>query len=113
MSFDPVIRPLDRDDLRRQARGARPFPNVCIDHFLEDAFAEEVLAAFPTLDEALRMGRTFSTVNERGKVQVADPRQFAAPIARLNRALSAPEFLDLLSTAFAIPNLVADEELAG
>jgi hypothetical protein len=113
MSFDPVIRPLDRDALRRQAGGARPFPNVCIDRFLDDAFAAEVLAAFPTLDEAMRIGRTFSTVNERGKVQVTDARRFAAPIAQLNRALSAPEFLGLLSSAFEIPNLVADEELVG
>src|SRR5437660_549651 len=69
--------------------------------------------ACPSFEEAARLGRSFSAVNERRKIQVTDARTFPAPIAELNRALASPEFLDLLSHAFEIPNLIADEELVG
>jgi hypothetical protein len=52
-------------------------------------------------------------MNEKGKVQVTDANRFAAPVAELNRALAAPEFLDLLSYAFEISRLPADEGLVG
>lgn len=108
-----AIKPLDRDALRDTVRAARPFPHFCIDGFLEDAFAEEVLEAIPSYEEAMRMGWNFSAVNEKGKVQVTDANRFSEPVARLNRALAAPEFLDLLSHVFDIPRLLADEELVG
>jgi Rps23 Pro-64 3,4-dihydroxylase Tpa1-like proline 4-hydroxylase len=107
------LNPIDREALRARARSARPFPNVRIDDFLEESFAEEVNAAFPSFEGATRVGRIFRSVNERGKVQVTDARTFAEPLARLNRALAAPEFLDLLSYAFDIPDLVGDAELVG
>ena len=49
----------------------------------------------------------------RGKIQVTDASKFAEPIAELNRALAAPEFLGLLSSVFEIPSLLPDEELVG
>lgn len=108
-----ILHPIDREELRNQVWMAKPFPNVCIDNFLDKAFAEDVHEAFPSFEEAARVGRTFQAVNERGKVQVTDARTFASPLARLNEALAAPEFLDVLSYAFGIPNLVADAELVG
>ena len=59
------------------------------------------------------MGRTFTAVNEKNKIQVTDPTKFARPIAELNRALAAPEFCELLSDVFEIPKLLPDEELVG
>jgi hypothetical protein len=44
---------------------------------------------------------------------VTDPSTFAGPVAELNRALAAPDFLDLLSFVFDIPHLLADDELIG
>src|SRR5947209_3200604 len=107
------INPIDRDALRDRVRAATPVRNFCIDNFLEPSFAERVLASFPSYEEAARVGRSFNAVNEKGKVQVTDVSTFAEPIAELNRVLAAPEFLDLLSFAFEMPNLLPDHELVG
>jgi Rps23 Pro-64 3,4-dihydroxylase Tpa1-like proline 4-hydroxylase len=108
-----MIRPIDRDALLQQVRRATPFPHFCIDNFLEEAFAEQVEQAFPSFEEAAQIGRMFSAVNEKKKIQVTDATKFAKPIAELNRALAAPEFCDLLSAVFEIPRLLPDEELTG
>jgi Rps23 Pro-64 3,4-dihydroxylase Tpa1-like proline 4-hydroxylase len=108
-----LFNPLDRDDLRRRIRQSEPVPNICIDNFLEESFAERVLGSFPSFDESLKVGKQFKAVNEMNKVQVTDSQTFAEPVAQLNRALASPEFLDLLSYAFDIPDLLADDELVG
>ena len=59
------------------------------------------------------MGFSFTAVNEKGKIQVTDSSSFAEPIAELNRTLASPEFLDLLSYVFEMPNLLADDALVG
>src|SRR4051794_33327193 len=91
------INPIDADALRDRVRASRPVPNFCIDNFLDPAFAESVLAAFPSYEDATKVGRSFTAVNEKGKVQVTDASTFAEPIAELNRTLASPEFLGLLS----------------
>jgi Rps23 Pro-64 3,4-dihydroxylase Tpa1-like proline 4-hydroxylase len=108
-----MIKPIDRDALRRQVREAAPFPHFCIDGFLDEEFADRVLEAFPSYEEALKMGQGFRAVNERGKVQVTDSSKFSEPIRELNHALASPEFLALMGDAFGIQNLLADEELVG
>ncbi len=107
------INPIDRDALRDRVRASKPVPNFCIDHFLDPSFAEGVLAAYPTFEEAVKLGRSFAAVNERGKVQVTDASTFAEPVAELNRALAAPEFCETLSYIFDIPNLLPDADLTG
>jgi Rps23 Pro-64 3,4-dihydroxylase Tpa1-like proline 4-hydroxylase len=107
------INPIDREALREQARAAKPVRNFCIDNFLDESFADSVMAAYPTFAEATKVGMTFDAVNEKLKVQVTDSSKFAEPIAELNRTLSSPEFLDLLSYVFDMPNLLADELLVG
>jgi hypothetical protein len=108
-----LINPLDRHALRDQVRSAKPFPNLCLDNFLSPQFAEEVCQAFPSFEDAQRMGRVFSAVNEKRKVQVVESEKFSPPLAQLNQALASPEFLDLLSYAFDIPKLLADDQLVG
>jgi 2OG-Fe(II) oxygenase superfamily len=107
------INPIDKEALRERVRTATPVPNFCIDNFLEVSFADTVLAAYPTYAEATKVGRTFAAVNEKGKVQVTDATTFAAPIAELSQTLASPEFLDVLSYVFDMPNLLADPELVG
>jgi len=107
------VNPIDREALRDKVRSATPVKSFCIDNFLEGSFAERVLGAYPSYEDALKLGRTFAAVNERGKVQVTDSSAFAEPVAELNRTLASPEFLDLMSYVFEIPNLVADPELIG
>ncbi len=108
-----IINPIDREAYRQLVLKAHPFPYFCIDHFLNEEFALAVADAFPSFDEAKKMGRSFSAVNEQGKVQVTDARQFAQPIARLNEALASKPFLDTLSYIFQIPDLLPDDQLVG
>jgi hypothetical protein len=108
-----MINPIDRDWLRAQVRRSKPVPNFKIDNFLDEGFANRVLAAFPSYDEAIKVGRSFAAVNEYKKVQVTDAALFAEPVAQLNAALAAPEFVDLLSYVFDISNLMADDQLVG
>ena len=107
------INPIDRDALRERVRTATPVKNFCIDNFLEESFAERVLAAYPSFEEATKVGKSFAAVNERGKVQVTDAATFAEPIAELHRTLASAEFLELMSYVFEMPGLVADPELVG
>jgi hypothetical protein len=108
-----VINPIDRDVLRERFQNAKPFPFFCIDNFLEDEFANQVLGAFPTYVRAKQVGKEFKGVNEKGKVQVTDSNLFAEPVQRLNQALASPEFLALLSYVTGMPNLLADDQLVG
>lgn len=108
-----IINPIDRDALRAQVRQSKPVPNFKIDNFLNEDFANQVLASYPSFEDALKLGKSFSAVNERNKVQVTDSTLFAEPVAELNRALASQEFLDTLSYVFDIPNLLADSELIG
>ena len=107
------IRPIDREALRERVRNSKPVKNFCIDGFLDEAFADRVLGAFPSYEEAAKMGREFSAVNEKKKIQVTDASKFAEPIAELNAALASPEFRELLSYVFDMPPLLADELLDG
>ena len=108
-----VINPLDRDELRDRVRTAVPFPSIVLDDFLDPTFARSVVEGFPTFGEAARVGRTFRSINERRKIQVTDTETFAEPVKELNEALAAPAFLDVLSHAFSIPDLLADHQLVG
>ena len=108
-----IINAIDRDSLRTIVRESKPFPNFCIDNFLDEAFAEQVLNTFPSFEEAAQIGHTFTAVNEKRKIQVTDSSKFSEPVAKLNEALADPEFLSLLSYVFEIPDLLPDEKLIG
>ncbi len=108
-----LINPIDREALHQKVLASKPVPNFCIDNFLDESFANEVYAAYPSYDEAARQGKSFNAVNEKGKVQITDSKKFTPAVARLNDALAAPEFRDLLSYVFDIPDLLADEQLLG
>ena len=108
-----MLVPVNLEALREEFDRASPFPFIKIDQLLDPAFAVEVAASYPSFDEAVVKGRTFTTVNERKKVQITDPALFPAPVAKLNDLLASPAFLSDLSEATGIPNLLADEELVG
>jgi hypothetical protein len=108
-----LIQPIDRDALRQQFQNAKPFPFFCIDGFLDEDFANEVLASFPSYGDARQLGREFKGVNEKGKVQVTDSKLFAAPVQKLNEALAGPEFLEMMSYVTGMKNLLADDQLVG
>jgi hypothetical protein len=108
-----VIRPADWDALRERVRSATPFPHLCLDDFLEPAFAEQCADALPSFEEAARVGRGFLGVNQRRKVQVSDSGRFPEPIRRLHEALASPGWLRRLEHVMSIPGLLADPELVG
>jgi Rps23 Pro-64 3,4-dihydroxylase Tpa1-like proline 4-hydroxylase len=108
-----LIRPLDREALRRQYLNASPFPFVKIENLLDQTFAHEVAAAYPSFDVATEQGKAFKSVNERKKVQISDAKRFPTPVAQLNEALASPEFLADLAHITGIPKLLADEQLVG
>jgi hypothetical protein len=113
ISKTAIISPIDADALRARVRAAEPFPHFCIDGFLDEGFAREAEGAFPTFEEASRMGRGFEAVNEKKKVQITDSTRFPAAILRLHEALMSPEWLDRVSYVMDMPNLLADAELQG
>jgi hypothetical protein len=55
-----MISSLDRELLREQARGARPFPYLLIDDFLDTEFAHEVLNSWPSYEDAAKMAKSFA-----------------------------------------------------
>lgn len=111
--MDPGIRPLDIEGLRQQYLSAKPFPFFCIDEFLQPDFVAEVVAAYPTYEQARTMGLEFSAVNERLKIQVTDSSRFSAPVRRLSDALASRPFLSTLEQITGIKSLLADERLDG
>lgn len=108
-----VINPIDKESLRNEFQNGQPFPFFCIDNFLDEDFANQVLDSFPSYVRARQVGKEFKGVNEKGKVQVTDSNLFAEPVQRLNQALASAEFLDLLSYVTGMPNLLADDQLVG
>ena len=107
------IQPLDEDVLRTQYRRADPFPYFAIDDFLEPGFARAMAASYPTYEEATKIGRSFSALNETLKAQICDREKFPDPVREMDAALSSPEFLAVLERITGIPKLLADQQLVG
>lgn len=105
-NFDPIA-------IRERFSTATPFPSVCIDNFLQPDFALSVFEAYPTFEESRKIGKGYSNVNEKAKIQVTDAEKFPGPVAELNRALADPELLSKLAEATGIPGLMADDQLVG
>lgn len=113
MVTTPMISALDLDHLTARFRTAVPFPSICIDDFLEESFANEVAEAYPSFEEAKRLGHGFNAVNERGKYQIPDSSLFPKPIQQLHEALSSQDFLSAMGKMSGIEGLVADPHLIG
>jgi Rps23 Pro-64 3,4-dihydroxylase Tpa1-like proline 4-hydroxylase len=108
-----LINPIDRQEFRSRISNSVPFPHICVDNFLDEAFANEIYNAFPSFHEARGMGKEFDSVNEKLKIQITNSSLFAPPIARLNQLLASKEFVEWMSEAFDVPNVLADPDLVG
>jgi len=113
MDIWQYLNPLDIAACGRRFQSAEPFPNICMDHFLKPEFGEQVLRDFPSFEQARGVGKEFRAVNERGKVQVTDSRQFRGAVSTLHEMFASPEFLTVMSGITGIPELLADAALAG
>ncbi|MGY4827917.1 2OG-Fe(II) oxygenase [Sphaerotilaceae bacterium SBD11-9] len=108
-----VLNDIDFDALKSHMRTAPGFPHFCIDNFLDEAFANEVHDAFPSYQEAEKMGHSFHAVNEYKKTQITDARKFPPSIHRLYELLCSDEFVAKMSHMSGIKDLIADPALAG
>lgn len=109
-----IIRSIDLDGVRSRYQSAQPFPFFVIDNFLSEDFAQEVLDAYPTYDQARQMGGIeFAAVNERLKIQITDSGSFPSPVKRLSDALSSRDFLQKMEYITGIPRLLADPAFNG
>ena len=113
MSLMNFINPESFETLNSDIREVKPFPHFCIDNFLDENFANEVHDSFPSYDESKSMGKEFSAVNEKYKIQVTDSAKFPSAIFKLHQLLASPEFVSAVSKMTGIPNLLPDPELIG
>ena len=108
-----LIQKLDVERLKREFQSAKPFPHIAIDNFLDPDFAKEVAAAYPTFEQAEKLGHQFAAVNERRKIQISEEEKFPEPVRRLSEALSSPELRKQLAEISGIDNLLWDPSHAG
>ena len=88
MKIPSRIQPFDIEQLRERVRKAKPFPFFSLDNFLDEEFANRVLGSFPSFETAMKEGRSFNAVNEKGKVQMTDSGTFAPAVRELNDVLT-------------------------
>jgi len=108
-----LINEFDRKKFKESFLATEPFPHFCIDNFLNEDFAEEIYKSFPSFQEAKKIGKEFSAVNENKKIQITDSLKFPPAIKKLSDLLASDEYVNLWSDLTGIPNLLADSELIG
>jgi Rps23 Pro-64 3,4-dihydroxylase Tpa1-like proline 4-hydroxylase len=108
-----MIRAFDRDQVKKQFDSAQPFRWFQISPFLDDTFAREVVAAYPSFEQSRDQGFEFKAVNEQRKVQITDSAKFPEAVRRLSDVLASPEWLKDLEYITGIPRLLADPKLDG
>lgn len=113
MSLMNFINPSSLSLLKSDIQDVKPFPHFCIDNFLNEDFANEIHNSFPSYEESKAMGKEFSAVNEKYKIQVTDSNKFPPAILNLHQLLASPEFVEAVSQMTGIPNLLADPDLMG
>lgn len=109
----PLLNELDLDALKVKVQNAPSFPHFCIENFLEESFANEVHDSFPSYSEAEKLGKSFSTVNEKKKTQITDSNKFPPAIYRLYEILTSKDFVNMVSEMMGIENLIADPNMSG
>jgi Rps23 Pro-64 3,4-dihydroxylase Tpa1-like proline 4-hydroxylase len=84
----------DISSLPAEYQAGEPFPLVVIDDFLEESFAEELLAEFPSLEEMNRSkDYVFGDKRERASIASAGPASKA-----YHDFVMSPEFAGIVST---------------
>lgn len=96
--------------LAAQFREARPFRHLVIEAFFPPDFADALLACFPPFERG-------NARNEQGlaggKSTVERIRELGGPYAELDAHVQSPAFLDWLSNATGIPDLLYDPHYFG
>jgi hypothetical protein len=95
----------DGDALRRQFSAAKPFRFVVIDGFLDDGFAKQILAEFPSFEKGNYVG---DDGRPGGKSTVESMRGLGPGFKALDAHIQTPGFLDLIGTITGIDSLLYD-----
>jgi len=111
--MNKLINHIDKDSFKETFLSKAPFPHFCIDNFLKEEFAEDIYESFPVYQEAQKLGKEFTAVNEKRKVQITDPSSFSPAIKKLNDLLASKEYVDMWSDLTGVPNLLMDSSLTG
>jgi hypothetical protein len=82
-----------------------PFPHVVLDDFLAPDYADELLFGFPSFDRGYAVGDDGKTGD---KSTVSRIRALGDAYARLDDLVQSPDFLQWLSEATQIPELLYD-----
>jgi len=108
-----LINAINKKEFKEKLLKTEPFPHFCIDNFLTEDFANEVHDSFPAYQEAQNLGKEFSAVNEKRKIQITDSSKFPPAIKRLSDLLASDEYVQMWSELTGVPDLMADANLAG
>jgi len=108
-----LINPIDKEKFKKDFLLREPFPHFCIDNFLNEDFANEVHDSFPAYQEAQKIGKEFSAVNEKRKIQITDASKFPSAIKKLSDLLASDEYVQMWSELTGVPDLMADVSLTG
>jgi hypothetical protein len=105
---DGVVR--HASDYREAFLHAEPFKHVVIENFFEPAFAERLLADFPSFDRKLATNE-FGLIG--GKAVNTNIRTISPVYQELYALIAAQPFLDLVSQLSGIPDLILDPKMYG
>ena len=91
-------------------QGARPFPHIMFEQFLNPAVVEEAIAEFPPV--ASDEWNAYAHINER-KFSNTDPSSWGPTLQQILAVLNSDEFVAFLSELTGIEGLFADPSLEG
>lgn len=89
----------------KEFAAAAPFPHVVIDDFLEPAFAQALLDAFPAFERGNFIG---DSGEPGGKSTLAKVRSLGAAYQQLDDAIQSPAFLEAVGRITGIDGLIYD-----
>ncbi len=108
-----LINEFDFDALKVRVKNAPSFQHFYLDNFFEEDFANKVHDSYPSYSDAEQLGKSFSAVNEKKKIQITDSKKFPPAILKLHEILASDEFVKIVSELFDIENLIADPTMMG
>jgi Rps23 Pro-64 3,4-dihydroxylase Tpa1-like proline 4-hydroxylase len=98
------------DQYRQAFLTARPFKHVVIEDFFDAAFAEQLLAEFPSFDKKLAINESGYAA---GKSVNTNIRSISPAYQHLYETLGSQAFLEYVSELSGIPDLILDPKMFG
>lgn len=107
-ALETIINPLvlgNEDGLSQQFAKAAPFRHVVIENFLDDSFAERLLAAFPAFEKGNSIG---DDGKPSGKSTIERMKALGADYTALDSVIQSREFLEFIGKITGIDELLYD-----